>query len=440
MPQNGSAPTVGRPSFADIVVPVMIQVDHDSSAFEFENPEHLIARHEQDVASDALEEVEKCLATIFARQHRTHLLSLYVYCDQARIMTSYRDGCVVSQPFPYTTSHKNNALHRFFWRLAHMSRKDLGYDSTVTPATSDDFANMLQFATSSPELTPYVRDQLYYALCVDPVTTPDPTPYPNSTPTSDQWPLKRVTRADGSYVLVGRPRWASPALFGRCTRGYVVYDPFKQEAYFMKDSWRFGYPESRKEHEVYERLAKAGVGGVLTCYGGEDVGEDTTHDWQQGSCADDAADESDSSEGSHHRSVHYRIFFKEIGRPLTDFADWRELLILLTHALCGKWRILFVFLPLINGHALAHRDAWESAGVLHHDVSVNNVLIVETLHTDSPGGPTIRRVANMCDWDLCEYKEEMEHNNDVPDQIVRAPSVPNFETHLTVPLPGDVGL
>ena len=41
--------------------------------------------------------------------------------------------------------------------------------------------------------------------------------------------------------------------------------------------------------------------------------------------------------------VHYRIFIKEIGRPLVDFVDWRELLVFVTQALRGKWFITLFY-------------------------------------------------------------------------------------------------
>ena len=126
----------------------------------------------------------------------------------------------------------------------------------------------------------------------------------------------------------------------------------------------------------------------MTCDGGEDVGENTRYGWQRTRTVDyvsdsplphpsepesepESVDHNDLSEdveeydddveeydddddvdkdeqsGAFSNSFdvprtsrcargHYRIFIKEIGRSLADFANWQELIILLIHALCGK--------------------------------------------------------------------------------------------------------
>ena len=56
---------------------------------------------------------------------------------------------------------------------------------------------------------------------------------------------------------------------------------------------------------------------------------------------------------------------------------------------------------------IAHRDAWVKANVLHRDVSVNNIIIVEVRSVNTSGEEEVRRIAVLCDWDLCKYKEEL---------------------------------
>ena len=262
---------VGRHSFPDIIVPIEVKVCHDESAFEFHEPNSRTIREDTEGGRAALEHFEKFLASTFGHQHRTHIILLYVYCDQARMIYIDRDGCTISTPFWYRAG-PSSMLHRFFWRLTQMSRERLGYDTTTRPATQEEFDSMLQFSVSSPHFTPYARDQLHYALRVDPPTVSNSDKIPPLT--SAHWPLQRVLRDNGSHVLIGRPMFASPALFGRCTRVFVAFDPTQKEVCVMKDSWRVDNLDIRPEHKVYERLKSHQVEDyILTCLGGENVGE-----------------------------------------------------------------------------------------------------------------------------------------------------------------------
>ena len=329
----------GHCSFADVVVPIEVKVDHSDSAFEFEDAQTLpLVR---DGGRVSLDQLEGHLALVFGRQHRTHIISLYVYRDQARMVYTDRETCIVSAPFVYHL-RSDPVLHRFFWRLAHADRSQLGYDTTVTLASADDFVNMLQFASSSPNITPYVRAQLCYALGVDGTKVAEAGQTSIPPLTTHQWPLQRVTRADGTYVLVGRPKHARSSLFGRCTRGYIVYDPNKREANFMKDSWRVDHEGVHPEHEVYERLRKHSVTNVPTCLGGGDVrkhSEDTlqrTYVPRDGELDSELA-RSEINSPLRLPRVHYRLFIKEVLRPLTDFETWRSLLWIFDDGMCGEY-------------------------------------------------------------------------------------------------------
>ena len=160
--------------------------------------------------------------------------------------------------------------------------------------------------------------------------------------------------------------FASPALFGRCTRVFVAFDPTQKEVCVMKDSWRVDNPDIRPEHKVYERLKSHQVEDyILTCLGGENVGEalarspqrtrpyDVAGGWNDSdqpsssgsagsSLQTDSAIDDRTSRDPHPKSfvryprVHYRIFFKEVCRPLTDFHNWFELVVFLIHALRGE--------------------------------------------------------------------------------------------------------
>ncbi len=73
----------------------------------------------------------------------------------------------------------------------------------------------------------------------------------------------------------------------------------------------------------------------------------------------------------------------------------------------------------------AHRDAWEKAGILHHDVSVNNILIYED------GRGKVEQLGILCDWDLCKDREQVERNQKkgMPDRTVRSKVRDETDTH-----------
>ena len=53
----------GHCSFADIVVPIETKADHDSCAFEFEQPLQRVTREHEHSGTIALDNLEQCLGT-----------------------------------------------------------------------------------------------------------------------------------------------------------------------------------------------------------------------------------------------------------------------------------------------------------------------------------------------------------------------------------------
>ncbi|OSC96945.1 hypothetical protein PYCCODRAFT_1462170 [Trametes coccinea BRFM310] len=71
-------------------------------------------------------------------------------------------------------------------------------------------------------------------------------------------------------------------------------------------------------------------------------------------------------EFKHLERSHMRIVIDEVGRPLTEFKSTRELVTALRDAVKG------------------HQQAWIRAGILHRDVSVGNILIIDEPSEDVP--------------------------------------------------------
>ncbi|TFK79031.1 hypothetical protein K466DRAFT_473460, partial [Polyporus arcularius HHB13444] len=69
--------------------------------------------------------------------------------------------------------------------------------------------------------------------------------------------------------------------------------------------------------------------------------------------------------------VHYRLATEEIGLPLEDFKNFKELAMIFYDAI------------------IAHHEAWTLAKVLHRDISIGNILI-----------DPVSRKGILIDWDL----------------------------------------
>ncbi|KAI0701127.1 hypothetical protein C8T65DRAFT_656794 [Cerioporus squamosus] len=350
-------------SWAELVVPIEVKVEDWDCAFTFDDERtHHLER--TDHGTEALKRITKHVGQLFTRHHRIHIYALYVLRRQARILYFDRAYTLVSEPFKYGT-RQHTALHTFFWRIARMSREQLGFDPTAVLANPVDVRSMLAYAPDAP--SDYVEEQIYHALSVDPE-------YP-SLATSGRWPAYELTMCGRRYV-VGRPMFSKPSLQGRCTQGFLAYDIEGRTVRFIKDCWRPDIDHARPEHEIYERLNGAGVAYVLTCLGYEDVrGSDGS--WQV-TRTQTVVNRSRAAVG------HYRLLIKEVCRPLTDFSHFREFTLIMWYAL------------------IAHREAWEKAGILHHDISPNNILIYED------GRGQVERRGMLCDWDLCKDKEQVE--------------------------------
>ncbi|KAI1783668.1 hypothetical protein LXA43DRAFT_1102241 [Ganoderma leucocontextum] len=370
--KNHRKDRVGRRAWGDIVALLEAKHNHDHCAFEFKNPGSRFIRDHTALGRRALGQFAEYIAHILAHQHRTHVLALYVFRDEARLCYFDRSGGVVSKPFHYGTSD-DTTLQRFFYRLAGMTHQQLGFDPTATLASQEVVDDLRNWVATIP--TEYLREQAYQALCWDPKTRRS---------SSVEWPTHEIAFKDKT-LYIGKPAFSNLSLFGRSTRGYVAIEKETEEdgstAYalrYLKDAWRLMHPNIHPEHEVYERLASRGVSRyVPTCLGGEDV-PDECGVWQQ------------TKTWVPLRSKplprgHYRVLLKEVCRPLSHFDDFSDLALVLGNALS------------------AHRDAWVKAEILHRDISYNNILIYDTKNEN---GEDVR-VGLLADWDLSKYKEYM---------------------------------
>ncbi|RDX51407.1 hypothetical protein OH76DRAFT_1555123 [Lentinus brumalis] len=366
--------------------------------------------------------VEQMLNLLYC-QHRQFCYGIYVWQCMARLCYFDRGGAIVSEDFNWTST--DSPLHDFLWRVAHMSRDDLGYDPTATllEKTDEEQAKPFKAMANNPTVPAAVQGYVkaataegvpIYKLSIipmgappdeglpedplappsqssdpdvqpsDPESSASPTePFPGSnsplpTPDSSSSPPAEPRARE---FLVGEPHFATNSLFGRCTRGYVAYDLQTGRLCFLKDYWRPYVPgHTRPEHLVLEHLNRCKVRHIATLICGGDVGGYR-------------AQETKGQVLLHHTKappvprIHYRLATEEIGLPVEEFKNFRQL--------------AAVFLDAIN----AHKDAWKEAKVLHGDISVGNIII-----------DALTKRGILIDWDLARFQCELGSGPHEPDR------------------------
>ncbi|KAL4243859.1 EKC/KEOPS complex subunit BUD32 [Abortiporus biennis] len=301
-------------------------------------------------------------------------------------------------------------LHQVFYRFAHMSDSDRGMDETVIEASAKDkrvletfraehlpslvknhqcmFKQAFDLEGASEQGWPLVKIEVKKLDGTDSDSQPAEAPRSSentgaesSTSSSPGEPSSKSIR-----LLVRYPRVSPRSPFGRSTKGFVALDVDEMKLKFLKDCWRYDNVKYHAEHEVYEKLRAAKVNNIAKVEGGGDVvdaeGEPqvTAAHWylRRGKI-------------KHLALVHYRLLIRQLGTPLKEYT-W-------SNKLC-----YYLFLVI-----LAHEGAFK-AGILHRDISPNNIMIDEAPEA-------IGEEAFLIDWDLCRYLHEL---NNGPTQKKRS--------------------
>lgn len=312
----------------------------------------------------------------FTHQHRNFCYAIYILRKQCRLLYFDRTGAYVSTPFDWTFT--TSPLHTFLWKLTRKGDPaNMGYDTTATLASTDErrrFTAMATHGSVHPDVQQYVQRALadsatLYKLRIRPCPPskderfPD-EPYPEPSPGGSEGDHDGAKAQEQEQeFIVGRPHFAAESLVGRCTRGYIALklDPNVEEndtLCFLKDCWRPYVPgRTRPEHLVYQRLHRHGVGFIATLICGGDVGGPAAQKTKV-----QAALFTDNPTMQPVPRVHYRICTKEIGIPLMDFRNFRELSFIFVEALKGTFIATYDVIPdaecplqltMVHGNSLA---------------------------------------------------------------------------------------
>ncbi|CAL1696844.1 unnamed protein product [Somion occarium] len=301
-----------------------------------EMPIHVLAPSADDLfgygdeCSEVLESIIEQVAEQFAHQHRTHVFSLIIFGRYARFLRWDRAGCVVSKGFEY---HKNpRLLADFFWRFTFLSRAERGFDPTTTDATPSEIrafkATVRNFIKNAPRNAEFLRPTL-----------------------DDDYPVYKMqldsVNGQKMHLIIGKPfhGYKRPTCGGRATRVYAAYLKSEKRLVCLKDFWRSHQLVS--EAEMYQHLANHDVPHLPTNLAAGDVLVDSQ-----------LQSTSNQQHGRLWGLTHQRIV-QEIAFPLETAKSSREL--------------TQVFRDIIA----CMSKAWQSANVLHQDLSDGNIMITQ---------------------------------------------------------------
>lgn len=102
----------------------------------------------------------KAIAEILQRQHRTHVFSIYIYRQYARLLRWDRTGVIITDVLDLLKDGLK--LLNFVYRAMTMTRAQLGFDSTVDFATDNEIDEIQKFKdeVENAYLREYLEDML----------------------------------------------------------------------------------------------------------------------------------------------------------------------------------------------------------------------------------------------------------------------------------------
>ncbi|EIW78346.1 hypothetical protein CONPUDRAFT_83790 [Coniophora puteana RWD-64-598 SS2] len=286
-------------------------------------------------------------------QNRNFVFSTVVFGRFARLVRWDRAGAAVSRRFDYTKTPE--LLAEFLWRLSQASRECRGSDESVSPADLDDEIA----ATIRQQLDMPPGEQLFgYEIRDD----ADPVASTSSSGTDEHGHKPSTT----SRCYYG-PRFGLLPLdlTGSSTRTTALWDLTTGKKVFLKDLWRPDSASAEKEGDIYRLLQSHNVPHIAPMERSGDV--PSIH-----GARTRTQDYSKQYLGIRISGyVHYRLILGIVGKRLSQFSTPSQLVSALADAL------------------EAHKGAYESAKILHRDISAGNIIL-------SPTGEGL-----LIDWDHC---------------------------------------
>nr|VWO95369.1 Cerato-platanin-like protein 2 [Ganoderma boninense] len=328
----------------------------------------------------------------FNVQQLTAVFVVVVGHDFVQPMRVDRAGAVLAWPENYVRDPA--VLPHLFWRLSVLTDAQLGLDPTAAPVVlrGDPHCELMQSVAKRhddadipwedgaavPPMSPdepvkpqsWRHERSWFRTMLDPVDDTedfkrDRPLWRLSVPNDEDPDVPREFLVGSPLSYRGSKTWP---IDERNTRVYVAYDLTGQRFVCLKDSWREVETEGfvlEREGEVLKKLNDAGVPFVPTLVCEADLPGQETRTPEFWSEWDGFPDKEEPT-----RLTHYRMVTEEICIMLSEVPDSR------------------ILVSVIHDCVVAHAAATERCGLLHGDISYNNILIC----------PTVDRTTNTVKW------------------------------------------
>lgn len=251
-------------------------------------------------AKDTLGQITSYAAAHLGSQFRTHIFSVFILKDSARLLRWDRSGTIVTEAFKYNES---DLLAEFFFRYSKASDAMRGKDESVSdasPAEKSVAREALQLDETVPLVKLSIPDE--YGLRYFVAPAPQATPY---TPP------------------------------GRATRGFKSYDILQGKVVFVKDSWRIDLPDILAEGQIYKMLRDANVDHVPHCVASGDIASADFHATRTQTYTEKPWARILATQLIPHR--HYRLCLDLVGRIIVEYRNSYEMVSALRDALIGEF-------------------------------------------------------------------------------------------------------
>ena len=296
-------------------VAFMAELKHGSSDDPFRDQSPSFEYH-SDRSEKTLGQICSYATAHMAAQFRSHVFSLLVFPEYARILRWDRAGVIVTGEIDLTGRTGASLLADFFWRYGNMTDPERGHDKNITRVTFQDVETAIPEAI---EILDANQNSPFFFV-----------EFPDSN--------EKLLITKPTYMGIGSPT-------GRSTRTFKALSLTTKKLVFLKDTWRVIHPGVLPEHDTYELLASKQVSHVATMITYHDILTEVTK-------TKDFADEKwvrFKGPRSFRKFQHYRLVLKEVGRPVQSFRNVKELIQVFRDALHGTFSHYPAFTSLANG-------------------------------------------------------------------------------------------